>query len=146
VKRETLLLIWIGGAALAFLIYAIGPDTFLHACLHLFDTLDALFRQLAEMLGAQAYSVIRALAIAFYLVFVVLTLLASRRRLAGIGMLVVMTIIIMLLVWRPFYEPAPISHWLVTLALVLAGAVTMTQRLMGPPRSIVPPAPPRGFP
>ncbi len=145
-KRETLLLIWIGGGVLALLIYAIGPDTFLNACLHLFDTIDALFRHLAEMLGAQAYSVVRAVAIAFYLVFVVLTLLASQRRLAGIGVLVVMTIIIMLLVWRPYSDPAPISHWLVTLALVLVGAVTMTQRLMGPPRPSVPPFPPRGIP
>jgi hypothetical protein len=127
-------MIWIGGAILAALIYAIGPDTFLDACLHLFDTFDALFRHLAEMLGAQAYSVARALAIAFYAVFVVLTLLASSRRLTGIGALVVMTVVIMLLVWRPWSDPAPISHWLVVLALVLAGAVTMTQRLMGPPR------------
>jgi hypothetical protein len=136
-------LIWIGGAVLAVLLYAIGPDTFLDACLHLFDTIDALFHRLADLLGAQAYSVVRALAIALYVVFAVLTLLASQRRLAGIGVLVVMTVIIMLLVWRPYSDPAPISHWLVTLVLVFVGAVTMTQRLIGPPR---PTLPPRGLP
>jgi hypothetical protein len=146
VKRETLLLIWIGGAALAVLIYVVGPDTFVDACLHLFDTIDVLFQRLAVMLGAQAYSVVRALTIAFYLVFAVLTFLASSRRLAGFGMLVVMTVIVAALVWRPWTDPAPISHWLVTLALVLAGAVTMTQRLIGPPRANLPPVPPRGFP
>ncbi|HET6609296.1 MAG TPA: hypothetical protein VFG62_21665 [Rhodopila sp.] len=136
-------MIWVGGAVLAALLYAIGPDRFLDACLNLFDTIDAAFRHLAFILGAQAFSVIRALAIAFYLVFAVLSVLSSQRGTGGFGGLVVMTFIAALLVWRPYStDPAPISHWLVTLALVLVGAATMTQRLVGPARRPVPPPPP----
>ncbi len=140
-------MIWVGGAVLAALLYAIGPDRFLDACFHLFDTIDAAFRHLAFILGAQAYSVIRALAIAFYIVFAILAVLSSQRRMGGIGGLVVLTVIALLLVWRPYTGPAPVSHWLVVLALVLVGAATMTQRLMAPPRRPMPPPfPPGGVP
>jgi hypothetical protein len=135
-------MIWVGGAVLAALLYAIGPDRFLDACFNLFDTIDAAFRHLAFILGAQAYSVIRALTIAFYIVFAILAVLSSQRRLGGIGGLIVVTFIAALLVWRPYTYPAPVSHWLVTLALVLVGAATMTQRLVGPSRRPVPPPPP----
>ena len=49
-RRDTILMIWVGGAVLAALIYAIGPDRFLDACLNLFDTIDAAFRQVTESL------------------------------------------------------------------------------------------------
>jgi hypothetical protein len=147
VRRDTILLIWIGGAVLAALLYAIGPDRFLDACLNLFDTIDAAFRHLAFILGAQAYSVVRALAIAFYIVFAILAVLSSQRGMGGIGGLVVVTFIALLLVWRPYVDPAPASHWLVVLALVLVGAATMTQRLVASPRRPMPPPyPPGGAP
>jgi hypothetical protein len=140
-------MIWVGGAVLAALIYAIGPDRFLDACLNLFDTIDAAFRHLAFILGAQAFSVVRAVTIAFYIVFGILAFLSAQRGMGGIGGLVVLTFIALLLVWRPYVDPAPISHWLVVLALVLVGAVTMTQRLTAPPRRPMPPPfPPGGAP
>jgi hypothetical protein len=140
-------MIWVGGAVLAALIYAIGPDRFLDACLNLFDTIDEAFRHLAFILGAQAYSVVRALAIAFYIVFGILAFLSAQRGQGGVGGLVVLTFIAMLLVWRPYAGPAPVSHWLVVLALVLVGAATMTQRLTAPSRRPMPPPfPPPPFP
>jgi hypothetical protein len=138
---------WIGGAALAVLLYVIGPDRFIDACLNLFDTIDMAFRHLAFIFGAQAYSVVRALAIAFYIVFAILAVLSSQRGMGGIGGLVVVTFIALLLVWRPYVDPAPASHWLLMLALVLVGAVTMTQRLLAPVRRPMPPPfPPGGAP
>lgn len=116
---------------LALLIYAVGPDRFLDAMFHFYDTLDAAVRHLALRLGAQAYSLVRALVIAFYLVFCVLAFLCAQRRLGGIGALVGVTILLLVLVWRPYYDPAPLSYWLVSLILVLIGAGTMTQRLTG---------------
>lgn len=132
-------MIWVGGIVLAILIYAIGPDRFFDSVMNFFDTIDAVFRNFALSLGAQAYGVVRALAIAFWVVFAILCFLASQRGLRGIWALIVVTVIGLLLVWRPYGGTAPISHWVLTLALVLIGAGTMTQRLTAAPRIPGPP-------
>lgn len=145
-RRETLLTIWIGGAVLAVLLYVIGPDRFFDGFFGLFDTIDAAFHNLALAFGAQAYSVIKAAAIAFYIVFGILAFLSAQRGQGGIGGLIVMTIILLLLVWRPYSGYAPMSHWMAALALVLVGAATMTQRLIAVSRRPVPPHYPPGAP
>jgi hypothetical protein len=148
VRRESILMIWIGGLVLAVALYLIGPDRFFEACLDLIDELDTAFRNLVAMLGAQTYAVVRALAIAIYVVFVVLAFLASQRGHRGMTALVIVTAAFLILVWHPYDGfPAPISRWIAALALVFVGAVVMTQRLTaplihrdGPP----PPYPPGG--
>ena len=92
-RRETILMIWIGGFVLAVALYLIGPDRFLDACSDLIDRIDAAFRNLVAALGAQAYGAVRAAAIALYVVFVVLALLASQRGHRGIGALMVVTVV-----------------------------------------------------
>ena len=145
-RRESILGIWIGGFVLAVLLYVIGPDRFIDFWLGLFDLIDEGFRSLVAALGAQVYGVARALAIAMYVVFAVLAFASAQRHQRGIGALIGMTILLAVLVWRPWsYYPAPLSRWLVALALSVTGAVIMTQRLMGPPRNgPVPPYPPGG--
>jgi hypothetical protein len=148
VRREGILAIWIGGFVLAVLLYLIGPDRFWDVCMVLIDQVEAVFRNLLISLGAQTYGVIRALAIAMYVVFAVLAVLASQRGMRGIGALMVVTVAFLVLVWRPYtYYPAPIGRWMAALILVIVGAVVMTQRLTGgtfrrhgPP----PPYPPGG--
>jgi len=136
VRRESILLIWIGGFVLAAALYAIGPDRFLDVCLAAIDAVDAAFRHLVFTVGAQVFGVVRALAIALYVVFAVLAVLASGRGHGGIGALVVVTLVDLALLWRPFdVYPAPLSRWIIALCLVLSGAVVMTQRLVGPPRA-----------
>lgn len=136
-------MIWAGGLVLAVALYVIGPDRFFDACLNLIDGIDAAFRALVTALGAQTRGVIRALAIAIYVVFAVLAFMASQRGHRGIGALVVVSAVFLILVWRPYdYYPAPISRWLAALVLVVTGAVVMTQRLgAGPPRQDGPPPP-----
>lgn len=142
-RRESILMIWIGGLVLAVALYLIGPDRFFDAVVNLFDTIDIAFRNLVAALGVQTYSVIRALAIAIYVVFAVLAVLSSQRGHSGIGALFVVTILVTILVWRPYdIYPAPLSRWIVALALNVAGAVVMTQRLtMQPIRRDRPPPP-----
>jgi hypothetical protein len=141
-------MIWIGGLVLAVALYLIGPDRFFDACLNLIDAIDATFRALVAMLGAQTYGVVRALAIAIYAVFMVLTFLALRSGHRGTGALVVVTAVFLILVWHPYDPyPAPISRWIAALALVLVGAIVMTQRLTAPPfrrEGPPPPSPPGG--
>jgi uncharacterized membrane-anchored protein len=136
-------MIWIGGFVLAVALYLIGPDRFFDACLDFIDGIDAAFRHMVEALGAQTYGVVRAFAIAIYVVFAVLAFMASNRGHRGIGALVVVTAVLLVLVWRPYDGfPAPISRWIAALVLVVVGAVVMTQRLMAPPLRRPGPPPP----
>ncbi|HBK04626.1 MAG TPA: hypothetical protein DDZ81_02045 [Acetobacteraceae bacterium] len=145
-RRDHILLIWIGGFVLALLLYLIGPDRFFDALWDITDTIDAFARNLVVELGVRTYGVVRALAIAIYVVFAVLAVLASQRGHRGMWALVVVTAACMVLIWRPFgIYPAPLSRWLTALILVVIGAVVMTRRLTAPPalpRGPVPPYPP----
>jgi hypothetical protein len=136
-------MIWIGGFVLAVALYVVGPDRFIDACWDLVDTVDATLRDLAAQLGVRAYSVVRAFAIAIYVVFAVLCVLASRRGHRGFWPLIVVTVVFMALTWHPFgVYPAPLSRWLVALALVVVAAIIMTQRLTSPQVGRAGPLPP----
>jgi hypothetical protein len=136
-------MIWAGGFALAVALYLIGPDRFFDACANLIDAIDAAFRSLVAALGAKTYGVVRAFAIAIYVVFAVLAFMASQRGQRGIGALVVVTAVLLILVWRPYdLYPAPISRWIAALVLVVVGALVMTQRLTAMPSTRNGPPPP----
>jgi hypothetical protein len=133
VRREQILMIWIGGFVLAVALYVIGPDRFIDACWNLFDTIDATLRDLAAQLGARTYPVVRAFAIAIYIVFAVLCVLASQRRHRGFWPLIVVTAAFFMLTGHPFeIYPAPLSRWIVALVLVVVAAIMMTRRLTAP--------------
>jgi hypothetical protein len=143
VRRETILVIWIGGLVLAVTLYLVGPDRFVDACLNLIDTVDTAFRSLVAALGGQAYNAVRSLAIALYFVFVVLAVLASQRGHRSVGALFIVTVVFLALVWRPYDDfPTPINRWIGALVLVVVGAVVMTQRLTIPPHRRDGPPPP----
>jgi hypothetical protein len=141
-------MIWIGGLVLAVALYWIGPDRFFDACLDLIDRFDAAFLAFIALFGAQAYGLVRALAIALYVVFALLAFLATQRGHHGMGALVVVSVVLVILVWRPYdLFPVSISHWIVALALNTVGAIVMTHRLMLPPfrrDGPPPPYPPGG--
>ena len=90
--RQTILMIWIGGAVLAVALYLTDPDRFLAACLDLIDLADAAFHTMLFALGTQVANVVRAAAIAVYVVFVVLAVMAAWRGLGGGWALVVVTV------------------------------------------------------
>ncbi|HEX2940454.1 MAG TPA: hypothetical protein VHO91_05345 [Rhodopila sp.] len=127
-------MIWIGGFVLAVLLYIIGPDRFFDSVINTLDSIGFSFRAFVATLGAQAFGVIRAAAIALYVVFAVLAFLSAQRHHRGIGALIGVSIVFLLLVWRPYSEfPAPIGSWFAALVLVFAAAAVMTQRLLVPP-------------
>jgi nicotinamide riboside transporter PnuC len=142
-RRDHILMIWIGGIVLAVALYLIGPDRFFDTFFGLLDAIDAAFRNLLAELGVRTYSVVRALAIAIYVVFAVLAVLASQRGHRGFWALVVVSGVFMMLIWRPFgVYPAPLSRWMAALVLVVVAAVVMTQRLTVPPARRNGPLPP----
>lgn len=133
-RRSTIGMIWIGGLLLAALLYVAGPDRFVARCLAALDDLNDAVHAFIISLGGQAYDVVHALALAILVVFVALALLASSRGMRVGWSLVVVPLVFLVLVWRPFaYGPAPIGRWLVALLIALAGAVGVTRRLTGPP-------------
>lgn len=133
-RREHILLIWIGGLVLAVLLYLIGPDRFFAVVWTVTDIVDVVIRDWVAELGTQSYAVVRALAIAIYCVFAVLAVLSARRGHRGLWALTVVTAACLFLVWRPFdFYPVPFGRWLTTLILVGVGAGVMTRRLTAPP-------------
>jgi hypothetical protein len=145
-RREQILMVWIGGLVLAVALYLVGPDQFIDAVWALTDRIDAVFRDLVAQLGAQAYGVVRASAIAIFVVFAVLCVLASRRGYHGFWLLIAVTAVFFMLTGHPFDPyPAPLGRWIVALVVVVVGAVIMTQRVTAAPPvrgSSLPPYPP----
>lgn len=139
--RRTIGLIWLGGLLLMLALYVIGPQDFL-ANLENFlaaawMTLDALIVRLS----IQALNAVRAAAIALYVVFVLLALLARRRGLRSGGALLTVSVLFLLLVNTDWYEPG--TKWFTAALLAAVGAVVMTGRLLRPPP---PPMPGSGQP
>jgi hypothetical protein len=144
VDRQTITYVWIGGAALALLVYFAGPDTFLSAVWGGLDTIEAAFHAFLSFLGAQAFDVVRAAAIAIYIVFLILGFLALQRGRKAVGSLIFVSLCFLILVWRPDAASYVSStRWLAALALGIIGAVVLTQRLLEPPRTPFPPPPGR---
>jgi hypothetical protein len=134
VRQQTILSIWAGGIVLAIVLYAIGPDRFVSACLDSLLLAEAAFRNLMLSLGMHAYNLVRAAAIAMYVVFAVLGGMAAFRGLRAWSALIIVTGVFLVLVWRPEeIDPTPVGRWLAGLVLCLAAAFAMTRRLTAPP-------------
>ena len=133
-RRNSIGLIWAGGLILAVLFYLVGPDRFLQRAIDALDRLNYTFHAFVLSLGVEAYDVVHALALAMLVVFIVLGLMASRRGLHTGWALIVLPVVFLILVWRPFaYGPAPIGRWIAALVLAFVGAVAATRRLTAPP-------------
>ena len=147
-QRQTVGIIWIGGLVLALVLYLIGPDSFVTACLDLLAALDDAFHAFLSFLGTQAFNVVRAAAIAIFIVFLVLAFLAASKGLRAGWALVIVPITFLMLVWGPTSAmTGSISRWFAALVLVIISGGVMTQRLLAPPPPArMPPPPPGSWP
>ena len=147
-QRQTIGIIWIGGLVLALVLYWVGPDSFVTACLDLLAALDNAFHAFLSVLGTQAFNVVRAAAIAIFIVFLVLAFMAASKGLRAGWALVIVPITFLILVWGPVSTmTGSISRWFAALLLVIIGGVVMTQRLLAPPPPArMPPPPPGSWP
>lgn len=132
-RRDPIGYIWLAGLGLAVLLTVFGPS------LLGFDPILALRRAVAGLgvtlhaLGDPALRMIRGFAIAAYVVFIVLCVLARRRRLPSMGMAVLVTILFVLLAGAPGNWDVRLhdAHWPAALLLSLVAALVMTRRLRG---------------
>ena len=90
-----------------------------------------------------ACRVLRAAAIALYVVFVVLALMAGHRGIRSGGALFVITVLFALLVGTGWYSPA--TGWFSAALVACVGALVMTGRLMRSPQTQRDPGNPWGM-
>ena len=130
--RKTLVWIWAGGAVLMVLIYLFGPEHFLTVVTQAITDSLRWVNDLVAALVQRAFEVVRAAAIALYVVFLVLAVLSMSRGVRAGGALFVVTVVFLLLVRTDWYEPG--TKWLAALVLTAVAAVVQTQRLLHVPR------------
>jgi peptidoglycan/LPS O-acetylase OafA/YrhL len=129
VRNRTVGIVWGAGLTLALLVYLVGPDQFLDQAFGFADHLAGAMREALLTLSGRAYDVIRALAIACFTVFFVLSVVATGRGLPGQGMLVGVTLLFLILVWHQ--GPEASGHWVLAFLLSATAAANVTRRLMG---------------
>ena len=129
--RRTIGLIWIGGVVLMVALYLIGPQDFIRACEAFVSRCWWFVADLIEALSTRAFDAVRAAAIALYVVFVVLAILARRGGHRSGGALFIVSALFLLLVETRWYEPG--TKWFSALVLAGVGAGVMTARLLRPP-------------
>ena len=130
-NRTTIGLVWLGGILLMLALYAIGPQHFLaNVEAFVFNTWAAIDTLLAR-LAYEALDVVRAAAIALYVVFVVLAVLAMRQHQRSAGTLVIVSVLFLALVETNWYDPG--TKWITAALLAGVGAAVMTSRLLRPP-------------
>ena len=129
--RRTIGAIWVGGVVLMVALYVIGPQQFIHACQEFFDQFWSFVGQLIDVLMQRAFDAVRAAAIALYVVFVVLALMAGHRGIRSGGALFVVTVLFAVLVGTGWYSPA--TGWFSAALVACVGALVMTGRLMRSP-------------
>ncbi len=129
--RRTLGLIWLGGIVLMLAIYVIGPEHFIATCAQFIADAMTWLSNLIDALMLRAFEVVRAAAIAMYVVFVVLAVLAMRRGLRAGGMLLGVSVVFLLLVRTDWYEPG--TKWFAAAVLTALAAGVLTKRLIHAP-------------
>lgn len=131
-NRTTIALVWLGGFVLMVVLYAVGTLHFLSACEALLANAWAAMDRLFATLAHKALDAVRAAAVALYVVFVVLTVLARRQGLRTDGLLVTLSLVFLILAGIDWYPPG--TRWTAAAALAAVGAGVMTSRLLNPPR------------
>jgi len=129
--RRTIASIWFGGVVLMVVLYIGGPQHVIELCQVYFAQFWSFIGDLIDALTQRAFDVVRAAAIALYVVFVVLALLAGHRGLRSGAALFVITLVFLMLVGTHWYAPGTKLFSAAVLAGV--GAGMMTSRLMRPP-------------
>jgi hypothetical protein len=137
--RRLIALIWLGGIVLMVAIYAIGPQHFIAVCEQFIADTVWWLSDLIDTLMVRAFEVVRAAAIAMFVVFIVLAVVGMRRGLHSGGMLFGVTLVFLLLVRTDWYGSN--GKWFAAAILTAVGAGVVTKRLIQPPRPGAPPGP-----
>lgn len=140
-KRDPVALVWVGGIALAALLYAVGTDQFLF---RLFDAIQHAGWWIGDFvanLSLMAVDLVRALALGIYATFIALALLAARRGHPARGILLGVSVLFWLLAVGNLGPRGSSAAWVGALLVAGFGAAAMTRRLRQPQALVVSPDP-----
>ncbi len=129
-ERRTIALVWCVGAALALLVYVVGPDRFLQVCFAILAGVQAMFQSIMAAITVKAFELVRAAAIGLFVVFVVLGIVAARQGLRARAALVLVSVVYCMLLYPAIDgDYVSSSRWFGAFLLAAAGALVMTRRL-----------------
>lgn len=133
-RPDAVTLVWLAGAALAIVAYAVGPDRLVAGAFDVFNQVSWYVDWLIHNLTTATLSALRAAAIGLFGVYVGLSLLAINRRGHGMVGLLVVTVVFLGLVWGAEGDyPAANLRWAVALVIAALSAFGATRRLGRPP-------------
>jgi hypothetical protein len=131
VNRNIVALVWLGGIVLALVLYLTGPGPLINASLAALERVEWAIANGIVYLSAQTFDLVRAAAIALFVVFLVLGALARQRGVGRGSGLVGLSVLFVVLIALGGYHSR--FCWIAALLVAGAGAVGMTQRLLHPP-------------
>lgn len=143
-RGRSIAAIWLGGVVLALVIYGVGPDRFVWGLQDFLEDFRLSAAALIARLGMMSFDLLRALAIALFVVFIGLSIVAIQRGVARKMLVLVVVGGFLLLTGRPGYDDyGAYSNrgWVAAFCLAAIGAAMMTRRLMHhqpPSRGVVP--------
>ncbi len=103
--RSTIALVWLGGIVLTALIYVAGPGHFIFAVTSALSQAEWAVGNAIAYLSWRAFDLVRAAAIALFVVFLVLGILASQRGLGRGGGMVGISVLFVVLIALGGYNP-----------------------------------------
>ncbi len=130
--RRPVAIVWIVGLLLALLLYLRQPEYILETLTLTLSQLEQRFDGVIISLSHQSILIIRALAIALFVVFVALAVIAAQRGLPARRMLLVVAFLYIVLLWHPFSGLILARDWVFAFLISAVASLVMTRRLAGP--------------
>lgn len=130
-RRDPVALVWIGGLALATVLYFVGTDRFWFQVVNTLHVAGWWISEAIEDLSGLAVELVRALALGLFATFVALCWLAARRGAAvrGTGLLVGLLFLVLAGGGDRLSGDAGNLRWAAALGIAGVGALVMTRRL-----------------
>lgn len=130
--RRSVGIVWIVGLLLALLLYLRQPERVIDTIALGLSDVEQQFDGFVISLSHQSILIIRALAIALFIVFVALAVIAAQRGLPARRMLLVVAFLYIVLLWHPFSGLILARDWVFAFLISAIASLVMTRRLTGP--------------
>ncbi len=127
-RRDPVALVWIGGLALAAVLYVVGTDRFWFQILNTLHLVGYWVGEIIADLSGLTIELVRALALGVFATFVALCWLAARRGAAARGIGLLVALLFLVLAGGGDYG-AGSARWAGALLVAGLGAAVMTRRL-----------------
>ncbi len=129
--RRPVAIVWIVGLLIALLLYLRQPEHVIDSIALALNDVEQRFDGFIISLSHQSILIVRALAIALFIVFVALAIIAGQRGLPARRMLLVVAFLYIVLLWHPFSGLILARDWVFAFLISAVASLVMTRRLGG---------------